>query len=42
MVSDPSTGCICGFEVYTGDASGQSQYIVYSMYTCIGYYNEQE
>ena len=25
MVSDPSTGYICGFEVYTGDASGQSQ-----------------
>ena len=25
MVSEPSTGCICGFEVYTGDASGQSQ-----------------
>ena len=25
MVSEPSTGNICGFEVYTGDASGQSQ-----------------
>ena len=25
MVSKPSTGHICGFEVYTGDASGQSQ-----------------
>ena len=25
MVSEPSTGYICGFEVYTGDASGQSQ-----------------
>ena len=25
MVSKPSTGYICGFEVYTGDASGQSQ-----------------
>ena len=25
MVSGPSTGYICGFEVYTGDASGQSQ-----------------
>ena len=25
MVSEPSTGCICGFEVYTGDASGQTQ-----------------
>ena len=24
MVSEPSTGYICGFEVYTGDASGQS------------------
>ena len=24
MVSEPSTGHICGFEVYTGDASGQS------------------
>ena len=28
MVSEPSTGYICGFEVYTGDASGQSQGIV--------------
>ena len=25
MVSEPSTGYICGFEVYTGEASGQSQ-----------------
>ena len=25
MVSEPSTGYICGFEVYTGDASAQSQ-----------------
>ena len=25
MVSKPSTGYICGFEVYTGDASGQLQ-----------------
>ena len=25
MVSEPSTVYICGFEVYTGDASGQSQ-----------------
>ena len=25
MVSEPSTGNICGFEVYTGNASGQSQ-----------------
>ena len=25
MVSEPSTGYICGFEVYTGDTSGQSQ-----------------
>ena len=25
MVSEPSTGYICGFEVYIGDASGQSQ-----------------
>ena len=25
MVSESSTGYICGFEVYTGDASGQSQ-----------------
>ena len=25
MVSEPSTGYICGFEVFTGDASGQSQ-----------------
>ena len=25
MVSEPSTGYICGFEVYTGDVSGQSQ-----------------
>ena len=25
MVSEPSTGYICGFEVYTGDAFGQSQ-----------------
>ena len=25
MVSEPSTGYICGFEVYRGDASGQSQ-----------------
>ena len=25
MVSEPSTGYIYGFEVYTGDASGQSQ-----------------
>ena len=25
MVSKPSTGYICGFEVYTGDVSGQSQ-----------------
>ena len=25
MVSEPGTGYICGFEVYTGDASGQSQ-----------------
>ena len=25
MVSEPSTGYICGFEVYTGDACGQSQ-----------------
>ena len=25
MVSEPSTGYICGFKVYTGDASGQSQ-----------------
>ena len=25
MVSEPSTGYICGFEVYTGQASGQSQ-----------------
>ena len=25
MVSEPSTGYICGFEVYTGDASGKSQ-----------------
>ena len=25
MVSEPSTGYICGFEVYTGDASVQSQ-----------------
>ena len=25
MVSEPSTCYICGFEVYTGDASGQSQ-----------------
>ena len=25
MVSEPSTGYICGFEVYTGEASGQSR-----------------
>ena len=25
MVSEPNTSYICGFEVYTGDASGQSQ-----------------
>ena len=25
MVSEPNTGYICGFEVYTGDASGQTQ-----------------
>ena len=25
MISEPSTGIICGFEVYTGDASDQSQ-----------------
>ena len=25
MISEPSTGYICGFEVYTGDASDQSQ-----------------
>ena len=25
MVSEPNTGYICGFEVYAGDASGQSQ-----------------
>ena len=25
MVSEQSTGYICGFEVYTGDVSGQSQ-----------------
>ena len=25
MVSEPSTGYICGFEVHTGEASGQSQ-----------------
>ena len=25
MVSEPSTSYICGFEVYTGDAAGQSQ-----------------
>ena len=25
MVSEPSTGYICGFDIYTGDASGQSQ-----------------
>ena len=25
MVSEPSTGYICGFEVYTGEASDQSQ-----------------
>ena len=25
MVSEPSTGYICGFKVYTGDASGQSE-----------------
>ena len=25
MVSEPSTGYICGFEVYTGDVSSQSQ-----------------
>ena len=25
MVSELSTGYICGFEVYTGDAPGQSQ-----------------
>ena len=25
MVSEPSTGYICGFEAYTGDTSGQSQ-----------------
>ena len=25
MVSELSTGYICGFEVYTGEASGQSQ-----------------
>ena len=25
MVSEPSTVYICGFEIYTGDASGQSQ-----------------
>ena len=25
MVSELSTGYICGFEVYTGDASGKSQ-----------------
>ena len=25
MVSESSTSYICGFEVYTGDASGQSQ-----------------
>ena len=25
MVSESSTGYICGYEVYTGDASGQSQ-----------------
>ena len=25
MVSNPSTGYICGFEVYAGDASGQAQ-----------------
>ena len=28
MVSELSTGYICGFEVYTGDASGQSQGVV--------------
>ena len=25
MVSEPSTSYICGFEVYTGDVSGQSR-----------------
>ena len=25
IISEPSTGYICGFKVYTGDASGQSQ-----------------
>ena len=25
MVSEPSTGYICGFKVYTEDASGQPQ-----------------
>ena len=25
MVSEPSIGYICGFDIYTGDASGQSQ-----------------
>ena len=25
MVIEPSTGYICGFDVYTGDASGQPQ-----------------
>ena len=25
MVSEPNTSYICGFDVYTGDASGQSQ-----------------
>ena len=25
MVSEPTSGYICGFEVYTGDVSGQSR-----------------
>ena len=25
MFSEPTTGYFCGFEVYTGDTSGQSQ-----------------
>ena len=35
MVSEPSTGYICGFEVYTGDASGQSQGNAQGITACI-------
>ena len=35
MVSELSTGYICGFEVYTGEASGQSQSNVAGSTGCI-------